>query len=77
MSVPTYAEEENGEQLAIMSCPIRFIPGSVLSFLEHYDYAKSFPGTPMPAFDRLAPRFKEAMRYYESQMTTMAEELKK
>jgi hypothetical protein len=77
MASPTFSEDVGDERRKYWRCPVRYIPRSVEQFFAEYDYAKGFPNAPMPPYDELNPRFRQAMFYYERQYMTALEEARK
>lgn len=66
MSVPTFEElGDNGEVVRYWFCPVRYVPPSVVAFLNEYEYCKAFPSVPMPRWDDLSQRWKAARTEYE------------
>jgi hypothetical protein len=74
MQAATFADEENGMTIIYHSCPLRFIPDSVISFISHYDYIKNFSSV-MPKYNDLSPRFKQALHFFENQLSTYTSEV--
>jgi hypothetical protein len=53
------------------ACPIQFVPQSVYSFLERYDYYEKYPSG-APSFEAVNPRYLEALKVYESTMQKLS-----
>ena len=53
------------------ACPIKFIPESVYSFIEMYDYYEKYPNS-APSFDDVNPRYLQALKLYESTTREMS-----
>jgi len=43
---------------------VKFIPKSIYSFIERIDYQEQFPTTPLPEFNNLSDRWKQAVKLY-------------
>lgn len=37
--------DDDGKEVVLLSCPIRYIPMTVFEFLSDYDYRKKYPGS--------------------------------
>ncbi len=46
------------------SCPMKFIPSSVVSFLKTYDHLEKYPNT-APSYKSRNPRYWVALTFYE------------
>jgi hypothetical protein len=57
-------------------CPLKFIPASIFSFLEIYDFYKQFPGSAFPGYDSISPRFLKAWRYLENKINFYTNEVR-
>ena len=53
----------------LRSCPLKLIPDSILGFLKVMRFHKDFPGTQMPPYDQISPRFKLAHSAYNVAMS--------
>ena len=69
MAVPTITDEErlvdkDGKiqiiQTLFWSCPTRFVPASVWSFLQHRTFCERHPSSPFPALEDVSPRYMQA-----------------
>jgi hypothetical protein len=58
-------DEENGVTRQFWSCPVRFIPESVCSFITHYRYYQSHPSAAFPSLEKVSPRYRQAEIVYE------------
>jgi len=66
-SVPVFYHDLIGE---FFVCPIVMIPKSVILFLDQYDYYEKYPSA-APSYEKVNPRFWEAVKYYENFMCTV------
>ena len=66
MNEPTLAYQSDKERVLYWNCPIRFITPSVIGFLDEYMYYKNLQSAPPISFEDLDPRFREAVKRYES-----------
>jgi hypothetical protein len=73
MSEPVF--EEDG--VRYWNCPVRFIPESVLTFIDIYDYHKQFTNVIMPSYENTSVRFIRAAKYFESKYSDMVIEVNK
>jgi len=49
------------------SCPVNFIPNSVHTFLDRYDFCEKYPNSSLP-YSEVNPRYWEAVKVYDSFM---------
>lgn len=72
MAVPTMVDETiEGEIKTVTrfwSCPVKFIPDSVWSFLRYRDFHEKHPGARFPGLDEISPRYLQAEREYEAEL---------
>lgn len=59
---PVFYHPDVGE---FYSCPIRFIPNSVHTFLDMYDYIEKYPAS-APSYEDVNPRFWASVKFYEN-----------
>ena len=77
MAQPTFEEVDNkivdGKKVKTITkywnCPVRFIPSSIMYFLDQYAFYQDFKGAFIPAYDEINPRFMEALKYYKSEIS--------
>lgn len=48
------------------NCPVKFVPDNVWGFLKMHNIIKTFPNIQLPPYDKINPRFLDAIYYYES-----------
>jgi hypothetical protein len=60
MAVPTFASEENGIEYKYYRCPRKYIPLSIVKFVNQMNYYKDFQGAEIPSYDNVSPRFRQA-----------------
>lgn len=72
MATPTMVDEENGMVTKYWSCPVKFIPSSVLEFLQCVAFYSKHPSAPFPAIDEISPRYMLAERLYEYNLLNFA-----
>lgn len=65
ISKPTMIDEENGVKRIFWSCPVRFIPDSVWSFISIYNFYQRHPHAPFYNHDSISPRFRLAEAVYQ------------
>lgn len=63
---PTLAYQSDKETVQYWNCPVRFIPNSILSFLNEFMYYKNMNTAPPIAYRDLCPKYREAAKMYES-----------
>jgi hypothetical protein len=72
MATPTMIDEEiiNNEKVIsrYWSCPVKFIPNSVWSFLKYKAYHEKHPGAPFPDLDTISPRYLKAETVFETEL---------
>lgn len=56
-------EDDEGEKVEYLSCPLKFIPRCVDEFLEMRSYLEKYPHT-APAFRDQDPRYLAFDRYF-------------
>jgi len=76
MSIPAFVDDgynliqpskyQPNKHNGYFNCPIRWIPENIYELLKKYDTIKMFPNMPIPAYDKISPRFIGAVQYYES-----------
>lgn len=59
---PVYYNEHVGE---FYSCPLNFIPDSIIEFADRYDYYEKYPSA-APEFEDVNPRYWASVKFYES-----------
>lgn len=70
MASPTFIDEEDNVKTLYYSCPVRFIPDSVWSFLKYRYYHERHPSVPFPSLDDLSPRYAMAEAQYDGYLST-------
>jgi hypothetical protein len=68
MATPTLIQEEGGVVMKFWSCPIRFIPASVWSFMRYQAFYKKHPSAPFPGLDSLSPRYSKAEAIFDAEL---------
>jgi hypothetical protein len=74
MHRPTMVDEENGIRTLFWSCPVRFIPSSVLSFIAEHRFYQSHPSAPFPKREHVSPKYAAAEIIYESALREYSQE---
>jgi hypothetical protein len=74
---PIAKEDEDGIRYNYFSCPVRFIPASLTSFISLLDFYRDFPSAKMPDFDNVSMRFFMAYRYYNAKLKETLESMEK
>ncbi len=80
MAVPTMVDEEkfldsNGKPYVMVkkfwSCPVKFIPGSVWSFLKYRAFHERHPSAPFPTLEKTSPRYLQAEAVYDIELSKL------
>lgn len=80
MATPTIADEERlldkdnkpyVRRTLFWSCPVRFIPPSVWSFLQHRTFYERHPSSPFPRFGDVASRYLQAEATFEVELSKL------
>ena len=77
MSESARSEMDGNTIYVYEQCLLKFIPRSIYSFMEVYDYHCKFTSAQMPSFTELSPRFYFAYNYYENKVNQFKQELAK
>lgn len=73
--MPVYKETINKVVTKYWSCPLKFIPKSILRWYEIYKHYKRFPNSQMSGVDDIPRTYISACSYYESQMLSFEKEI--
>jgi hypothetical protein len=69
MSSPTMIDE-NGDVVSMFwSCPVKFSPQSVWSFLHCRNFYEKHPYSPFPPIDKVSPRYIRAEYVFENELS--------
>jgi len=74
MARPTMVFEEEGIKRIYWSCPVKFVPDSVWSFIRHYNFYRRHQTAPFFQFDDVSPRYRLAENIYERALREALEE---
>ena len=67
-------DEDDNVRTIFWSCPIKFIPESVWSFLQCKSFYEKHPSSPFPSIDNVSPRYTKAEAIFEYEFSrSMAE----
>lgn len=69
MARPTMVDEIDGVRNEFWSCPVRFIPGSVWSFLQYKLFYERHASAHFPTFDEVSPRYLRAEMIFEAELS--------
>jgi len=50
------------------SCPVKFIPSSVWSFVKIRKFYHDHPSSPFPAYERVSPRWSESEKILDTEL---------
>jgi len=68
MSIPTMVDEDKETIRKFWSCPIRFIPSSIHSFIKCFSFYQNHPSSPFPNIENISPRYLEAENILNSEL---------
>jgi len=74
MAKPTMIDEEDGVKRIFWSCPVRFVPSSVWSFIAYNNFYHKHPSAPFPKYEDISPRYRLAEIAYDRAMIEVLQE---
>lgn len=69
MSKPTMIDEEDNVQKIFWSCPVKFIPDSIWSFLSCKAFHEKHPSAVFPSIDDVSPRYSAAETLFDYELS--------
>lgn len=77
MSAPTMIDIDNNIVIKYWSCPVKFVPSSVWSFVKIRNYYNNHPSAPFPSFNNVSPRWLQAENILNAEMNNYIKEHRK
>lgn len=68
MATPTMVDESDGIIVKYWSCPVRFVPDSIWSFIKIRNFYNEHPSAPFPSYDKCSPRWLKAESIFNKEL---------